>query len=169
MAKVVKGDVVKVHYTGKFESGEIFDSSRERAEPFIFKTGEEMVIPGFDAALIDMAVGDKKTVTIPATDGYGDYLEEFVLKVPRAQFPKDAELEVGMQFDLHDGQGRALPAVVSEISGDEITLDANHPLAGETLVFEIELLEIGCEMPKHEHCHDGSCGDSSCGSGGCCG
>jgi len=122
----------------------------------------EMVIPGFDAALVGMAVGDKKTVTIKPRDGYGDRQEEFVLKVRRAQFPKNASIEVDMHFDLSDGQGRSLPAVITAIAGDEVTLDANHPLAGKTLVFEIELLEIGCELPRHEHCHDDSCG------GGCC-
>ncbi len=158
---VVKGDTVKVHYTGKFEDGEIFDSSVDR-DPFIFKTGAEMVIPGFDNAIIGMEIGDKKTVTIPAADAYGEWLEENTLAVPRTQFPEGVELEEGMHFHLRDDDGGAIEAVVAEIQDENVILDANHPLAGETLVFEIELLEVGCELPKqHEHCHDGGCG--------CCG
>ncbi len=158
---VVKGDTVKVHYVGRFEDGEVFDSSRERNEPFIFKTGDDMVIPGFEAALIGMKVGEKKTVVVAPADGYGEHQKEFVLTVRRDQFPKDAQVALGAHFDLSDGSGRSIPAVITAISGDTVTLDANHPLAGKTIVFEIELLEIGCPLPRHQHCSSGDCG--------CCG
>ncbi len=163
MATVTKGDTVKVHYVGRLADGEVFDSSRERNEPFIFIIGEEMVIPGFEAAVIGMAVGEKKTVTIAPVDGYGERQEEFVLTVRRNQFPPDAQVEIGACFDLSDGMGRSVPAVITAISGEEVTLDANHPLAGKTISFEIELIEIGCPLPAHHHhCGDG-CGDGCCG------
>lgn len=163
MTKVNSGDTVKVHYIGKLKEGEVFDSSRERNEPFIFKTGHGMVIPGFNDAVVGMMIGEIKKVTIPPAEGYGDRLDEFVLKVPKNRFPEGADLTAGMTFALNDGMGRSLPATIVEITGDDVTLDANHPLAGKTLMFEIELLEIGCALPKHAHCHDDSCG------GGCCG
>ncbi len=158
MATVVSGDTVKVHYVGRLASGEVFDSSRERNEPFVFKLGHDMVIPGFEAALIGMGVGEKKTVVIDPADGYGEHQKEFVLTVRRSQFPKDANVTLGSRFDLSDGTGHSVPAVVTAIVGEEVTLDANHPLAGKTIVFEIELLEIGCPMPKHHRCSGGDCG-----------
>jgi len=163
MTAVVKGDTVKVHYVGRLADGTVFDSSWERNEPFIFRTGDNKVIPGFDAAIIGMVVGEKKTVTIPPERGYGERHDDFVITVKRVQFPRGARIEVGEHFDLSDERGHLVPAVITAVAGDEVTLDANHPLAGKTIIFDIELLEIGCPLPRRPDSHEDTCG------GGCCG
>lgn len=166
MAKVVKGDTVKVNYTGRFENGEVFDSS-EGGEGIAFETGTGHVIPGFENAIIGMEIGQKKTVIIKPEEGYGEYDEEGLIELGKEDFPEDMELEVGMMLHLQDDHGHAIPVVVKEIRDDMVLLDENHPLAGKTLVFDIELVEIGCEVPKqHHHRHD-DCGEGECGSCGC--
>lgn len=141
MAQVKSGDTVKVHYTGKLVNGEQFDSSAGR-EPLEFTVGAGMMIKGFDAALPGMAVGDKKTINIPAVDAYGEKDPEAVIPFPKENVPADMKLEPGMQLTLTNQQGQPFPVVVTEIQDDVILLDANHFLAGEELVFDIELVEI---------------------------
>ena len=162
---VIKGDKVAVHYTGKFEDGNVFDTSVERGVPFKFEVGAGMVIPGFDAAVIGMEVGDKKTVTIDPENGYGPIDERNVLEVPKKDFPEDMKIELGMMIELHSDQGHVVPAAVVEIGDEKVKLNANHPMAGKTLVFELELLEVGVEIeaPKQggSCCGEdkGDCGD----------
>ena len=141
MAQVKDGDTVKVHYTGKLVNGEQFDSSTGR-EPLEFTVGAGMMIKGFDAALPGMSVGDKKTVNIPAAEAYGEKDPNAVIPFPKENVPADMKLEPGMQLTLTNQEGQPFPVVVTEIKDDVIVLDANHFLAGEELVFDIELVEI---------------------------
>lgn len=135
------GDTVQVHYTGKFDDGSVFDSSAGR-DPLEFTVGSGQVIPGFEQAVEGMAVGQTKTVTIPAAEAYGDRVAEAVLQVPREQLPPDLDPEVGQQLVMQSRDGRQIPIVVVEVTEDSITIDANHPLAGRDLTFEIELVAV---------------------------
>ena len=141
MAEAKDGDKVKVHYTGKLDSGEVFDSSRER-EPLEFTLGEGSLIPGFERGVIGMNTGNSKTVVIPADDAYGQARPELVQKVEKERYPKDFVPEVGQRLQLGQSDGSSVIARVTEVSDEGMTLDANHPLAGENLTFEIELMEI---------------------------
>lgn len=141
MAQVKQGDVVKVHYTGKLVSGDQFDSSEGR-EPLEFTVGAGMMIKGFDAAMPGMSIGDKKTVNIPAVDAYGEKDPTAIIEFPKENVPADMKIEPGMQLTLSDQEGQPFPVVVAEIKDDVIVLDANHFLAGQELVFDIELVEI---------------------------
>jgi peptidylprolyl isomerase len=140
MTKAQKGDRVRVHYTGRLKDGNVFDSSKGR-EPLEFQVGGGMMIAGFDKAVNGMAVGDQKTVEIPSDEAYGARREEMVLDVPRQQVPEGVNPEVGQQLALNNG-GQQVPVVVKEVTDEKIVLDANHPLAGQDLVFDIELVEI---------------------------
>ena len=142
MAEVKSGDVVKVHYTGKLLNGEQFDSSAGR-EPLEFTVGAGQMIPGFDAALPGMKIGDKKTINIPAKDAYGEADENAIIEFPKENVPADMKLEPGQQLTLSNQEGQPFPVIVKEIKDDVIVLDANHFLAGKELVFDIELMEIG--------------------------
>ena len=141
MTKVKVGDAVKVHYTGKLENGEEFDSSVGR-EPLGFTVGAGQMIKGFDAALPGMEIGDKKQVNITALDGYGERSEEAMIDFPKENIPADMKLELGMTLTLTNQEGQPFPVVVIEIKEESIVLDANHFLAGKALVFDIELVEI---------------------------
>jgi peptidylprolyl isomerase len=142
MSTAVKsGDTVQVHYTGKFEDGIIFDSS-VGGEPLEFTLGQSEVIPGFEDAALGMAVGDKKTVSIVPEQAYGSYNDSLVVDMPRDYFPEDISPELGMRLIVVDNNGEELPVVVAEIHDETVRLDANHPLAGKTLVFDIELVAI---------------------------
>ena len=141
MTRVKVGNTVKVHYTGKLENGEEFDSSVGR-EPLAFTVGAGQMIKGFDAALPDMEVGDKKQVNITALDGYGERSEEAMIDFPKENIPADMKLELGMTLTLTNQEGQPFPVVVIEIKEESIVLDANHFLAGKALVFDIELVEI---------------------------
>ncbi len=142
MKQVKEGDVVKVHYTGKLTNGEQFDSSIGR-EPLEFTVGAGQMIKGFDAALPGMNVGDKKTVNISAADGYGEKSDEAIIEFPKENVPAEMVLEPGMQLTLSNQYGQPVPVVVKEVKPEVIILDANHFLAGQELVFDIELVEIG--------------------------
>ncbi|HMT96218.1 MAG TPA: peptidylprolyl isomerase [Ferruginibacter sp.] len=142
MAQVKVGDSVKVHYTGKLTNGEQFDSSEGR-EPLEFTVGAGQMIKGFDAALPGMKVGDKKTVNIPASEAYGEKDEAAIIEFPKANIPKDLNLEPGMQLTLSNAEGQPIPVTVTELKDDVVVLDANHFLAGKELVFDIELVHIG--------------------------
>ncbi len=141
MKQVKEGDVVKVHYTGKLASGEQFDSSAGR-EPLEFTVGAGQMIRGFDAALPGMNVGDKKTITIAAEDGYGERNDDAVIEFPKENIPEDMKLEPGMSLTLSNQEGQPVPVVVKEIKDEVVILDANHFLAGQELVFDIELVEV---------------------------
>ncbi len=139
MQQVKDGDKVKVHYHGKLRSGETFDSSEGR-EPLEFTVGSGQVIKGFDDGVRGMNIGDKKTVEILCVDAYGEKEEERIIEFPKAQFPPDMKPEAGMQLMMNDGQGQSLPVVITEIEEDTVLLDANHPLAGQDLIFDLELV-----------------------------
>ena len=131
------GDLVAVHYTGTLDDGEKFDSSLDRGQPLEFTVGAGQMITGFDAAVVGMAVGDTKTVRLAPTEAYGDKLDEQIVDVPLTNLPED--VEVGQQLFSPNGQ----TVVVVAINEDSATIDANHPLAGEFLTFEIEMVSIG--------------------------
>lgn len=134
------GKKVRIHYTGTLSDGEKFDSSEGR-DPLEFETGSGMVIPGFDSAVRDMEVGGKKTVTLPSKEAYGEIREEMVGDIPKANFPEDMEIQVGMPLQMSGPQG-PMPVIVKEVKEEAVTIDANHPLAGKDLTFELELVEI---------------------------
>ena len=137
----VSGDTVRVHYTGTLADGSTFDSSEGR-EPLEFTVGSGQVIPGFDTAVSELEVGATATVTIPAEDAYGEHSPEGLQVFPREAFPPDADPEVGWAVELSAPDGQRVPAIVAEITDESITLDFNHPLAGQDLTFEITLVEI---------------------------
>jgi peptidylprolyl isomerase len=141
MNKAKKGDVVKVHYKGKLNSGEQFDSSEGR-EPLEFTVGAGQMIAGFDAAIPGMIVGEKKTITIAPENAYGEKNEEAIIEFPKSNIPQDMKLEPGMKLQLRNEAGHPVPVVVTEVKDDVIILDANHELAGKELIFDIELVEI---------------------------
>jgi peptidylprolyl isomerase len=142
MTQVKEGDTVRIHYTGTLSDGETFDSSQGR-EPLEFTVGSGQIIPGLDAALPGMAVGDKKTVEVPAADAYGDPDPGAQQAVPRADIPADIPLDIGTRLQVQTPQGQVMPVTVAEVTEEQVILDANHPLAGKDLTFAIELVEIG--------------------------
>lgn len=135
------GDTVKVHYTGTLEDGTQFDSSRGR-EPLEVRLGAGQVIPGFDEALTGMSVGDSKTVTIPADQAYGARREDMVQQVPRQAIPDDIDLAPGLGLSARGPDGQTLNLVVVSFDDQQVKLDANHPLAGQELTFDLELVSI---------------------------
>lgn len=141
MQQVKSGDKIKVHYHGRLLSGETFDKSEGR-DPLEFEVGSGMVIKGFDEGVKGMAVGDKKTIQIPCLEAYGAKSPEMILEMSKDKFPKDMEIEIGMVLAMSDGQGQQLPVKVTEISNEAVLLDANHQLAGQDLIFDLELVEI---------------------------
>ncbi|MEA1935373.1 MAG: peptidylprolyl isomerase, partial [Thermodesulfobacteriota bacterium] len=138
MAQAKQGDTVKIHYTGKLEDGTVFDTSTGR-DPLQFNIGENQVIQGFEKGVTGMALNESKTVTIPPDEAYGPHREEMVLNIPRDQFPPNIEPEIGQQLELGQENGQTTIAIVSQLTESNVTLDANHPLAGETLIFDIQL------------------------------
>lgn len=141
MEQVKNGDTVKVHYHGRLEDGTTFDSSEGRS-PLEFEVGAGNVIKGFDEGVLGMQKGEKKTIHIPAEDAYGPSVPENVIEFPRTQFPQDMEPEAGMQLNLRSQDGQSFPVVITEIKDDVVILDANHPLAGKALIFDVEVVEI---------------------------
>ena len=146
MAQVKKGDKVKVHYHGKLTNGDTFDTSEGR-EPLSFEVGSGMVIKGFDDGVTGMEVGEKKTINIPVDEAYGPSNPEMIVKMPKDRFPEDLEVEVGLPLMMSDQNGQQFQVVVKEIDEEGVTLDANHPLAGQDLVFDLELVEIEGASP----------------------
>ena len=142
MSEAKAGDTVKIHYTGTLDDGTQFDSSAGR-DPLEFELGGGQVIPGFDKAVEGMAVGDNKSVRIEAEDAYGQRHEQLVQEVPRSALPEDLTPEVGMALQSQSPDGRMMVLTVTSVEDDSITVDANHPLAGQPLNFDIELVEIG--------------------------
>lgn len=141
MSEVKKGDKVKVHYTGKLNNGEVFDSSVGKS-PLEFEVGAGMMIAGFDAAVNGMKVGDKKVAEIPASEAYGDVNEKMIVDISRSQLPTDLVPEIGQQLAMQQPNGQSVPVTVTQVQEDSITIDANHSLAGKDLIFEIELIGI---------------------------
>ena len=141
MKQVKEGDLVKVHYTGKMVNGEQFDSSVGR-EPLEFTVGAGQMIKGFDDAMPGMSLGEKKTINIAPEDGYGHRSEEAIIEFPKENIPADMVLEPGMPLTLSNQDGQPVPVIVVEVKDDVIIFDANHFLAGQELVFDIELVEI---------------------------
>jgi len=141
MAKVKKGDKVKVHYTGKLTDETVFDSSRER-EPLEFTVGAGQMIKGFDAAVEGMEVGDSKKVEIPSAEAYGERSDEALIEVDKSQLPEGMKAEKGMQLEATSQDGNKQVLVIHEVKEEKVVLDANHPLAGKELIFDIELVEV---------------------------
>ncbi|HEY0273357.1 MAG TPA: FKBP-type peptidyl-prolyl cis-trans isomerase [Chitinophaga sp.] len=141
MQTVKQGDTVRVHYHGRLDNGATFDSSEGRA-PLEFTVGAGMVIKGFDNGVIDMKIGDKKTVHISVEEAYGPKNQEMVLDFPKSNIPPDMKPEIGMDLQMSNNEGQVFQVKVVGINEEFITLDANHPLAGEPLTFDIELVEI---------------------------
>jgi peptidylprolyl isomerase len=143
MSIIVKeGDLIAVHYEGSLEDGTIFDSSIPRKQPLEFTAGAGQMIPGFDQAVLGMRLGEKKTVILPPALAYGDVDPRRFIEVPRRDLPPDLHPEVGDQLALNTSDGRQFPVRVVEVSATSILLDANHDLAGKTLVFKIALVSI---------------------------
>ena len=141
MVQAKPGDTVKIHYTGKLDDGTVFDSSANR-EPLEFTINEGQVIPGFEQAVVGMSPGESKTEKIPMDRAYGPHREEMVLEVGREQIPPDLQPEVGQQLQIQQPNGQPVAVFVTDVTDAKVTLDANHPLAGEDLTFDIHLVEI---------------------------
>jgi len=141
MSNAASGDRVKIHYTGTLEDGTEFDSSAGR-DPLEFELGSGQVIPGFDKAVEGMAVGDSKSVTIPPEEAYGPRQEQMVQEVPKSALPKEMTPTEGMALQTRSQDGQTIRLTVTAVGEDTITVDANHPLAGKSLNFEIQLVEI---------------------------
>jgi peptidylprolyl isomerase len=141
MSEAKNGDTVTIHYQGSLEDGSVFDSSEGR-DPLQFEVGSGQIIPGLDAEIPGMKVGDTKTVVVEPDQAYGQVVPDAKQTVPRADIPDSIPLEVGMPLQVQTQQGQDISVRVAEISDEAVVLDANHPLAGETLKFEIELVSI---------------------------
>ncbi|NIG57369.1 peptidylprolyl isomerase [Chitinophaga sp. Cy-1792] len=141
MQAVKNGDTIRVHYHGRLTNGTTFDSSEGRA-PLEFKVGSGMVIKGFDNGVLDMKVGDKKTIHIPVDQAYGQKSPDFIIDFPKDNIPSELTPEIGMQLQMSSPEGQVIPVRVIAVGDTTITLDGNHPLAGEDLIFDLELVEI---------------------------
>jgi peptidylprolyl isomerase len=138
---IENGQKVKIHYTGTLDDGTQFDSSAGR-DPLEFEMGAGMVIPGFETGVKDMEVGEKKTINIPAAEAYGERREDMVMDFGRDQLPEGLDPVVGMGLQMQGPQGQAIPVQITAIAEESITIDANHPLAGQNLNFDLELVEV---------------------------
>ncbi|OIQ31796.1 MAG: peptidylprolyl isomerase [Alphaproteobacteria bacterium MedPE-SWcel] len=141
MTAVKNGDTVRIHYTGKLTDGTVFDSSEGR-DPLEFTVGEGHVIKGMDDGMVDMAAGDKKTLEIACEDAYGPINPDARQAIPREGIPDDIPLEIGTMLQMQTPEGQVLPVTVVEVEEATVTLDANHRLAGQDLIFDVELVEI---------------------------
>jgi peptidylprolyl isomerase len=141
MGKAKDGDSVKVHYTGQLINGDVFDTSKDR-EPLEFEIGGGMVIPGFEKGVVDMEVGESKRITIEPEEAYGPRREELVVNVMKKDFPDHITPSVGLQLRMRQEDGNSVNVIIADIDEDNVTIDANHPLAGQTLYFDVELVEI---------------------------
>ena len=141
MAQPQEGNTVSIHYTGRLEDGTVFDSSEGR-EPLQFTVGAGQVIPGFENAVLALETGQSSTTTIPPEDGYGPRRTDLIVKMQRTELPGDVDPEVGQHFHLSMPDGTPVPVIVSAVGPMTVTFDANHPLAGKTLIFDIKLLSV---------------------------
>lgn len=142
MEIVQENTTVSVHYTGTLENGEVFDSSIDR-EPLSFTVGEGQMIPGFENAVRGMKLNEKKRITIEPKDAYGESIPEMVQTIGKNQLPPDLNPHVGQQLASQMPDGQQIVVTVTDVTENEITIDANHPLAGKTLNFDIEVVKIG--------------------------
>lgn len=142
MSQAKSGDKVHVHYTGKLEDGTVFDSSEGR-DPLSFELGKQMVVPGFEKAVDGMEVGEKKTVTFPSDEAYGPRMDQLVFTVPRENLPEGYDPQQGQMLRMETKDGRQMDVMVIEANDQGVRLDANHPLAGQDLTFDVELVKIG--------------------------
>jgi peptidylprolyl isomerase len=141
MVQAKNGDTVKVHYTGRLSDGSIFDSSQGR-EPLEFVLGQGMMIAGFEEGILGMQLNESKTIQMPAEKGYGDSNPNLIFKVSRNDIPADIPLELGMTLSAHVGEDEEIPVIITAITLTDVTLDANHPLAGKELIFDVQIMEI---------------------------
>jgi len=141
MSVVKKDSVVKVHYKGTLKDGSVFDSSQGR-DPLEFTVGAGMMIAGFDAGVVGMAVGEKKTLEIPSDQAYGERREEMIAKVPVAEVPEDVNPKAGMVLQMQHPNGMPITVTVVEVNEEHVILDGNPPLAGKDLIFDIEMVEV---------------------------
>jgi len=141
LSTVEEGNTVKVHYTGKLKDGQVFDTSEER-DPIEFEIGAGQMIPGFEKAVVGMEIDESKTVEIESDEAYGDVNDELFLEVPKSELPDNIEPEVGMQLQVQQQEGQQIPVQITEVKDSSITLDANPPLAGKDLVFDIKVVDI---------------------------
>ncbi len=141
MAQAKLGDTVKVHYTGSLSDGTVFDSSADR-DPLEFTLGQNQVIPGFENNVVGMDAGESKSIEVPADEAYGPHQKELMIELGREHIPENVEIEVNQQLQLVREDGQAFVVRVADFSDSTVTLDANHPLAGEELSFNLQLVEI---------------------------
>lgn len=141
MATAQLGDTVLVHYTGKLDDGSVFDSSQER-EPLRVTLGRSAIIPGFQEALVGMEPGTSKTATLTPESAYGQRRDDMIVEIERGRFPAEFQLQVGREIQLQTKDGQPVQARVAAVGEQAVTVDANHPLAGRQLTFDIELLDI---------------------------
>lgn len=142
MAQAKQGDTIRVHYHGTLEDGSVFSSTYQEKEPFEFTIGKGSVLLGFEQAVIGMSVGDTASISIPPEEAYGQHRKEFVFAMNRAQAPAGLNLELGKRLQIRTNHGQTTVATITAITEDSVILDANDPLAGKTLKFKIELIEI---------------------------
>ena len=141
MPQAQEGNTVKIHYTCTFADGTPVDDSRKR-QPIEFEVGQKKVMPAFEAAVVGMSPGETKSITVPPEQAYGLRKEAKALSISRDKLPEGVDPQVGVRLGAKDGKGRTLPVTITEVTDDAVTIDANHPLAGKELTFEIELLEV---------------------------
>ena len=141
MSQVKNGDTVKVHYTGKLENGKVFDTSEDR-QPREFTLGSGKIIPGFEKGIIGMEVGEAKTITVPPEEAYGPRRNELIVDVEKTDLPENITPAIGKQLQIRQKDGNPIKVTITDMNEDTVTLDANHPLAGNTLFFDVELVEI---------------------------
>ena len=139
---VKKGDKIKVEYEGVLEDGTVFDSSTLKGCPLEFEVGSGQLLKKFEEAVVGMNTGEEKQITISPKEGYGEHKSEFLKEISKDFFPDDQEIEPGMFFMMVMQDGRQMPVKISSVSGDIVTVDLNHPLAGKTLIFKIKVIEI---------------------------
>jgi peptidylprolyl isomerase len=147
MQQAKQGDTVRVHYTGRLTSGELFDTSETTdggrdGKPLEFTIGSQQVIPGFEAGVVGLAPGESRTVTIPVDKAYGPHNPELVIQVPRDQVPAHIDLTLGNHLQMTQEDGQSFNVLITDVTDATVTLDANHPLAGRELVFDLKLVEI---------------------------
>ncbi len=147
---IKKGSKVKINYTGKFEDGNVFDSSEKHGQPLEFEVGAKQVIKGFEDALIGMKKGEEKDITLEPKDAYGDYNDQLVKEVPKDKLPKEQEIKKGMMLGMQLPNGQQVPVLVKEVKDDVVIIDLNHPLAGKTLLFTLKVVDVSEETPEKE-------------------
>lgn len=161
---IANGKFVQIEYTGTFDNGEIFDSNVGR-QPLEFQIGSGMIITGLEKAIQGMEINDVKDITILPEDAYGDYNLDYVITVPRDDVEQNFHPEEGMIISIQLESGQLIPARITAVNPDNVTLDLNHPLAGKTLHFNVKLIAVNDDQ-QLDDC--GSCASDSCGDGGCC-